>query len=543
MNPEAPQAGWHPPAPQYPTAYAATPSFPGPHYPGRVPTGSALLRWGATALVVCLLLVGAVVLNRTVLSRLFGGAASPQEAVTQVIAAIEGGDLTRLGLLLPPDEVAGLTDVAKQARRISSALGEKSDLRGGTKDTGVQVSIKNLKLNTEDQQTGLTKVSIENADISASFDPAKASGPVRKYFDTKGLAARQTTITVRGADVTTDGHTRTLRIDGRQQSPFVMTVQRDGSWYVSPLFTLFQYISEEDGRGTSPVVGSPGFSSPVEAAEGYVSALAKAINARNITEFARATGGVEGRLLQTYRNLFDARLDKLNRSNFSLEVTKSRFTLLSLDQDAARVRPESLHLRATSDGEMHAIDWDGRCLTEDDPGNHQRACLGDKSTIGPFTPLVERLNYLVAVRSDGGWKISATRTVFAMVADVLSWIGDAELPIIKALTRSDPTELTKVAKVAATVRIGSIATIRVEPIGPYVDGGYAVVDIPDPDGKGFAVYCDTHTKSKECQVVTLVTPSGKAQRRNGGGRNGETGDYKAIIVGETGDVEITVRSR
>ncbi len=546
MNPEGPHVSWQTPPPDQATHYAATAPpaapFPMPQYPGRAPTQSAILRWVGAALVVCLLFVGAVVLHRTVLSRFFGGAASPQEAVTQAITAIEDGDFARLGLLLPPDEVAGLGDVLKQARRISSALGEGSGFGSHPKDTGVAVSVKNLKLATHDEQDGLTKVSIENADITASFDPTKASGPVKKFIDKKGMSPRQTTITVRGADVTTDGHKHTLRIDGREQAPFVMVVERAGSWYVSPLYTYFQYTSEEEGRGTSPAVTSPGFDSPVKAAEGFISALAKAINTRNITVLAEATGGVEGRLLQTYRNLIDATLvDNLNRSNFSIDVNSSQFRVLSVDGNTARVRPESLHLTATTDGGKRRIDWDGRCLNVDNPRTRQRACVGDKSTIGPYSPLIERLKYLVAVRSDGGWKISATRTVFTMAADVLSWIGDAEIPVIKALTGGDPAELTKVAKVAATVRIGDTATISVNAVGPYLDGGYAVVDIPDPDGRRFGVYCQTKTLA--CRVVTLVTPSGKSQPNYGGGRNGESGDYKAIVIAETGDLKVSVRSR
>ena len=57
------------------------------------------------ALVFAVLLGGAFALHRVVLSRFFGGAASPEEAVTQAVAAIENGDIKRLALLLPPDEV------------------------------------------------------------------------------------------------------------------------------------------------------------------------------------------------------------------------------------------------------------------------------------------------------------------------------------------------------------------------------------------------------------------------------------------------------
>ena len=287
---------WQTPPPGYASQYAAPTPGPAAQYPGQGPTPSAVLRWLVSAGVVCLLLVGAVVLHRTVLSRSFGGASSPQEAVTRVIAAIENNDLTQLGLFLPPDEVAGLSDVADQVKRISSSLGEGNGLANGldAKNTGLQVSVTALQLKTTDEQNGLTKVSIENADITASFDPSKAPGPVKSYFDRGGYASKTTTITVRGADVTTDGDTHTLLLNGREQPPFVMTVERDGSWYVDPLFTYLQYASEYGGYATSPTTDSPGFDSPIDAAKGYVSALTNTINNRDITEFAQATGGCRG---------------------------------------------------------------------------------------------------------------------------------------------------------------------------------------------------------------------------------------------------------
>jgi len=536
VNPRGPQLNWQYSPPVQSPYYAAA----APPQPGRAPTPSAIVRWVATAVAVCLLLAGAVVVHRTVLSGFLGGAASPQQAVTQAIAAIEDGDLRRLSLMLPPDEVAGLSDVVEQVSRISSDMGEGNDLGGITSNNGVRVRVENLELKTHDEQTGLTKVSIENADITASFDPEKVAGPFKRYLDEEGVDARETTIKIRGAKVTTDGNTETVRVDGREQAPFVMTVQRDGSWYVSPFFTLFQYLSEQEGYQTSPVSPAPGFGSPLEAAEGFVSAAAETLNTRDITELARATAGVEGRLLSTYRRLFDRALADLDRDEFSIDVDDAKFRVLSVEGNTARIRPESLQLTATSDGETYDIDWDGRCLTVDDPNDHERFCLGDK-TIGPYSPLVERLDYLVAVRAEGGWKISATRTVFALVADALSWIGEKEMPIIKALTRADPTELTKVAKVADTVGIGDTATVQVDAIGPYLDGGYVVVDIPNPRGDEFAVYCSADDGG--CEVITIVTPSGDQEKYYRGGRGGERGDYKAIVVAPAGKVEIRVKSR
>jgi hypothetical protein len=535
-------------APQQAEHYPAQPQFPPPGQPAAgpawTPTTPAVLRWAGAAVVVCLLLTGAVVLHRTVLSRIFGGASSPAEAVTRAIDAIEHGDIKQLGLLLvPPDEVAGFSDIAKQAQRISSALGESNgDATANPSDVtnGVHVSVQNLQLKTRTEQAGLAKVSIEYADITASFDPAKFTGPLKKYFDKNGATAKDATVTVRGPDVKVNGRTDTLRLGGHDQSPFLMTVQRDGSWYISPMFTYFQYLTESEGQSTSPAVSSPGYGSPVEAAQAYVAALAKTINTHDITPFARATGGVEGRILQTYRNLVNSQLGK-GSGGLSVDVTGSRFSVLSADANTARVRPESLHVSATSDSETHTVDWDGHCLAVGSEGRgNRRFCLGDKAALGPFSPLIERLDYVVAVRTDGGWKVSATRTVFRWVADVLSWVGDAEMPVIRALIHRDPVELTKTAKVAATVNIGSSGTAHIDAIGPYLDGGYAVVTVPNPNGKRFSVYC--HAKSGSCKVGDVITPSGKTDSHYYAGQSGETGDYKAFVMAQTGDVQIRVQS-
>jgi hypothetical protein len=524
---------WQDPTPAYPPQFGAPPQGPTPQQPGQGPTASAAVRWVAAAGVVALLLVGAVVLHRTVLSHIFGGAASPVEAVNQLVAAARNKDLKGLGLLLPPDEVAGFGDIQNQLKRISSDLGEQTNVSPDALTNGVEVSIDNLKLKTHDEQRGLTKVSIENADITASFDPSQVPEAMKKYFENRDTSKQTATITVRGADVTVNGRESTITLHDREQSPFVMTVERNGSWYVSPLFTYFQYASESYGLHTSPIDKSSGFDSPVAAAQGWVSALAKTANDRDITAVARATGGVEGLLMQTYRELINKQFGR--GAEFSVTVQDSQFRELSVSGDTARVQPETLKLSATSDGQASDFDWDGNCVKIHESESHRHYCLGEKS-VGPFTPLIQRLEYLVAVRSDDGWKLSASRTVFSWISDVLSWVGNAEMPILKAITHGDPTELTKSVKSAGTVQLGNSTTIHIESIGPYVDGGYAIVDIPDPSGEAFEAYC--HSSTSGCSIVTLVTPSGKTEDSYNGGGNGEEGTYKAILVAGAGRAEV-----
>jgi hypothetical protein len=486
--------------------------------------------------VFVLLVTGGAVLHRTLLSPLFGGAGSPEEAVSRAVAAIEKGDARQLALMLPPDEVAGFDDLQKQFDRISSALGEGADLTGLNAGDTVHVSVDNLRLSTHTEQPGLAKVGIENADITASFDTSKMSDSVKKEFRKDGLP-ETTTVTVRGATVTTDGDEQTVRVGGRPQPPFVMTVERDGSWYVSPFFTAFQYNSENDGFRTSPTRSAPGFGSPVAAAEGYLFALATMLRTGDVSALAEASGGFEGRLFQTYREYFNSGLTGSGDSPFdSVEVTESSFTLLSVDGSTARVRPDRVLVTATVKGETGRFELSDGCLTVDAPSGNDRYCLSDPEN-SLFKPLVDRLSYLVAVRADGGWKVSATRTFVSWLTDVLSWVGDAELPILKALLRGDPAEFVQSAKVAASVDADGTATVSIAPVGPYLDGGYAVVDIVNPDGDDFEVSC--RARGRHCDVLTIISPSGESQSYIAGG---EPGTYKAVVFAPTGDVNISVES-
>jgi hypothetical protein len=63
-----------------------------------------------------------------------------------------------------------------------------------------------------------------------------------------------------------------------------------------------------------------------------------------------------------------------------------------------------------------------------------------------------------------------------------------------------------------------------------------VVDIPDPEGQPFELYC--RSSKSACHVVTLVTPSGKPQSRGEGGYDGEVGTYKAIVVAAIGEADV-----
>ena len=130
--------------------------------------------------------------------------------------------------------------------------------------------------------------------------------------------------------------------------------------------------------------------------------------------------------MQTYRELVNSGLADMDKDDVSVDVADSQFTLVSMDGNIARVRPDRLRIAVTAKGDEGTVEWDGTCMDVDTNREQEHYCLGDDETIGPFTPL-ERLDYLVAVRADGGWKLSLSRTSLTMVADMLSWVGDGAI--------------------------------------------------------------------------------------------------------------------
>lgn len=522
-QPQPWQQPWQQPTPYPPGAYGPAP------YPTR--PRPPVLRWVAAGVVFALLLTAGFVVHRTVLSQFVGGAWSPEDAVRQVVAALESGDTTKIGLLIPPDEVAGLSEVTAEYDRILAEIGDDGADTSMLQSTDAYaVDVENLELESAVEQHDLTKVSIVNADITVSWNPDELPDQLRDRYFPQGTEADDATIEIRGDDITVDGEEQPLTVDGEEVAPFVMTVQRDGAWYVSPIFTTLQYLSENEGYTTSPAPTSPGADSPTEAARAFVDGLADTLASEDVTSLADTLAGVEGKALLTYQDMLNSDFD--TGGSDELTVDEAEFDVLSVDGTTARVKPTSFRL-TWEDGQE--VQWDGQCLSVKATGDSEKYCTDDEDTLGPFAPLVDRLGYLVAVRSDGGWKISISRTVFTMMADVLSWVGDNEMPLLRWLMSDDPTELTDNVDAAASIEVGDSATVEVEAIGPYVDAGYVVVDIEYSGSDPFSVYCESD--SIGCEVAALISPSGELESPYFGGDDGD-GTYKAVVMATVGDVEV-----
>jgi hypothetical protein len=189
------------------------------------------------------------------------GAATPQEAVQTFISAAEHEDVLGMIDVTAPEEVAALhaalDSITADAQRIG-ALGTDLHTSGVQ---GVDVSADDLTLQTEFLEGGLASVRATSGTISVTFD-------AQKFPFGDNLRA------VIGADTKPGTASTTLSND--DPIALLMTVQRDGRWYVSLEYTAAEYLRRANGwEAPGPVSRTPvGFDSPEAAVTGFYERLA-----------------------------------------------------------------------------------------------------------------------------------------------------------------------------------------------------------------------------------------------------------------------------
>jgi hypothetical protein len=218
-------------------------------------------RLGAVAAVTALVGAGSFTTYSILASGGDGGAATPEEAVTTFVSAVEHEDVLGMIDVTLPEEVGVLRDAVTSATTDATRLDLLSDTFDPNGVKGVDISLDDLVLDTNYLEGGLAVVTATSGTLNVSFDPRAFpfGAKVRELIDANAPA--QSALT----DLSTVGAPASL-----------MTVQRDGRWYVSVEYTLAEYIRQSTGlEMPGPVNRSPvGFDSPEAAANGFYDRLA-----------------------------------------------------------------------------------------------------------------------------------------------------------------------------------------------------------------------------------------------------------------------------
>jgi len=360
--------------------------------------------------VVLLLVVG--VLAVRALSGSDGGSGSAEAAVQQMVDSIATEVPVALVASMNPDEVRVLGDVVAASQDKVAELGfaDQSDPWAGA-----DAEVVTLETSTEELADGVVQVNIDDLRIDWEVDPAATSDELEKVIDA-------------GSDDGEEPEPEKGRFDendlvaeneaGDEVDPFLVAVETDGGWYVSPMYTAAQYIAvltdTEPDFGAIDEVGDPG-ETPTDAVE----RLAVAVGNLDIDGGLAVLPSDELAPLRAYRGVIERELqDAIDEG----ELETVEFTLSGVDTTEedlggglTKVLVEGFEgdFAYSSDGSdiEGTFAWDGTCLTsevtEDGDTETDESCAepDELATFG-----LDQL-FVVTVEERGGHVVSPVATL------------------------------------------------------------------------------------------------------------------------------------
>ncbi len=204
-----------------------------------------------------------------------GGADSPQAAVEQLADALENEDALAAIDVMSPREVRSLKDAVKRA----SDKAEQFDLVRDKADpfAGFDVDVEGLETEVETLAPGFAKVTITGGVIRGQIDP---DGLASRFSDVEPgepaevdltelrsggsddfaesattMALPDDTIADAGGESFVGRTPMPAQVIGDQAPPvFVIAIEDNGGWYLSPAYTAFEYAREAyEGDGNDAV--------------------------------------------------------------------------------------------------------------------------------------------------------------------------------------------------------------------------------------------------------------------------------------------------
>lgn len=367
----------------------------------RRPMHSAIAAAGVAALV----LVGVLAVNAAVGSG--GGAGSPEAAVHRLADAISHEDPLAAADVIAPEEVRSLRDTVSNAERRAAEL--KLVETAGAPLAGVDFDVAGLDLSSESLGDGVSKVTITNGEFRASTHKAQFSPLMQKALHgSKDNSAEKNLATLTGPDRPT----------------FVVTVRRNGNWYVSAAYTLLEYVREVNDLPAADF-GSGERAVATLGADSPDAAVQDAMHALQQRDWSKLLTLVAPDEIPAYD--YRAALTALATRTDSTDGNNGWFTLDSLstsaqvDGDHAHV---TLHAAGTTDSAKWSVDGGCFAVTPNDTseGSSFSYCDEHAAAYGlflfPFST-VDRNTQVSLVRKDGRWFISPADTV---LDSVNSWI-------------------------------------------------------------------------------------------------------------------------
>jgi hypothetical protein len=342
------------------------------------------------------------------------GAESPEAAVDAMLGSVSGEDPVAMVNSMAPsemrtlgsvtqrgmDQLVGDTDQAKQLRDVGIDL-DADDLV-----PGLTIDFTNTKYDVDELAGDVAKVTFEELDGEWSFDPEAFLDHVDLEKLADGWISEDEFVDEfagAGGEFSIDD----LRLPGGDDM-FVMAVEENGDWFISPTFTLLEYI-RVDGDFPEPDFSAPegkGAATPEEAVEQMVDALFN----EDVDAVIDALPPSKYRALYAYREM----LVELAGESSNTDVAVTVGEVKEFD-DSQGVGVEIIAAEAEVDGSR--IEIDGKCARADG----DEICLDDLGEdAGPFAdgiPGVDKF-WVIETKEDGKYYVDPIGTVISYVSAV-----------------------------------------------------------------------------------------------------------------------------
>lgn len=377
-------------------------------FQGEPPRSRRGLWIGLVATAVVLVGGGALAAYLMVFSKL-DGAATPEAAVTQLIEGVAHKDGIAVYGAISPSEIDALSPLLSAQKGDADDENRKSLVK--VLDA-FDVDLAGLDVTVEPIGDGLAKVSVIDGTLTVDGDAKEIVDALADVYEPtmgglEGLTGGSTddmwdqaaTQVDQALPWSVDATELTWDAEAGPQQPFLVAVEEGGSWYVSPLMTLGEYINvgTDGSRGTMPDVSSAGAADTAEAAGTQFVRATAALLGGDAGPMAEALPSAEARFVSVY---VQAWLDDAESLVGDVTVDEATFVPTAIDDEHARLAVGRIAL-----GGENPATIEGVCVTDESSG--QKVCADDSA-------LGKQLGFdelgLVAVREGAGWHASVLAT-------------------------------------------------------------------------------------------------------------------------------------
>ncbi|MET1003302.1 MAG: hypothetical protein ABWZ15_15950 [Acidimicrobiia bacterium] len=362
-----------------------------------------------------------------------GGADSPEGAVKQFADALEHEDPLAAVAVLAPDEVRGLSDAVDSLSRRAQEVALVED--AARPFAGIDLDLSDVSYRTEELAPGYVKVYVDGFRIDATVHYEGVSDLVRRAWT--------------GDETSAHAATDTTSVPS-EIGTFVVVVQDEGGWYVSPAYTALEFVRVSNefapadyGSGRA-AIAELGADSPEAAVENAV----RALGSGDWDTLWRMVPPSEIPLYD-YRAALAQGLAEQERETFTVDAFSAGS---EIDGDTALVTINASG-QYGDDGTWSVTD---NCLAGESGEDSFALCQAGTfdggfslSLVGMGNP-AEPLRVL-AVEREGRWFVSPVGSVVSLLhrvaenvtqEEVYSFLGlYNELPVDDVLTFGEPAEL------------------------------------------------------------------------------------------------------